>query len=63
MPNYTLKLNNGKKMLLVGRGLLEKPNKKTTDHVCTAIKAGYRLFDGTLVSRIPIAETGDADLV
>jgi D-xylose reductase len=46
MLNYTLTLNNGKKMPLVGHGLWKIPNEKTADHVYTAIKAGYRLFDG-----------------
>jgi len=33
-------------MPLVGHGLWKIPNEKTADHVYTAIKAGYRLFDG-----------------
>jgi D-xylose reductase len=46
MPNYTLTLNNGKAMPIVGHGLWKIPNDKIADHVYNAIKAGYRLFDG-----------------
>jgi hypothetical protein len=46
MPGYTLTLNNGKKMPLVGHGLWKIPNDKIADRIYTAIKAGYRLFDG-----------------
>lgn len=46
MPGYTLTLNNGKAMPLVGHGLWKIPNEKIADHVYMAIKAGYRLLDG-----------------
>ena len=46
MPTPSVKLNSGHEMPLVGFGLWKVNNDTCADQVYSAIKAGYRLFDG-----------------